>query len=199
MARVGVQLPGEDELPGSPERDLVVALHGLYSGAGRPGLREIAKAVIDGDFRDTVSHEAVSDMLKGKSLPRWSKLECVVRQLADWNAPRLDPEVTAARFLQLWQAASGATSAKTLETTRARVTAEHAGPATPGHRNQVPAARPPATTLARLPARDSTARGRHGLRDHARHIRHEASFPFPSAHFFSRKMSGKGGPRAGRS
>ena len=44
-----------------------------------------------------------------------------------------------------------------METTRARITAEHPGPATPGHRDQVPAARPLAATLARLPAQGRAA------------------------------------------
>lgn len=107
---VGIELPGEDRLPIGPVRNLVEALHGVYRGAGRPGLRRIAKAITEGDFRDTVSHEAVSDMLNGKSVPRWSKLECVVRQLAVWNSPRLDPDSTAARFLRLWEAATGTTA-----------------------------------------------------------------------------------------
>jgi hypothetical protein len=86
---------------------LVVALHELYREAGQPGLRSIAKAIMAGDFRDTVSHEAVSGMLNGRGVPRWSKLECVVRQLAAWNAPPRDPDEAAARFLPLWQAATG--------------------------------------------------------------------------------------------
>jgi len=46
-----------------------------------------------------------------------------------------------------------------METTRARITAEHPDPATPGHRNQVPAARPLAATLARLPAQHRAPEG----------------------------------------
>lgn len=104
---VGIELPAEDQLPAGPSRDLVVALHELYSGAGRPGLRSIATAIRRGDFRDTVSHEAISDMLKGKGVPRFSKLECVVLQLAAWNTARPDPGETATRFLHLWRAATG--------------------------------------------------------------------------------------------
>jgi hypothetical protein len=103
----GIELPGENRLPPGPARDLVVGLHELYRGAGLPGLRRIAKAIADGDFSDVVSHETVSDMLNGKSVPRWSKLDAVVRQLAMWNIPRLDPESTAVRFLSLWKAAAG--------------------------------------------------------------------------------------------
>jgi hypothetical protein len=113
---VGIELPGEDRLPAGPARDLVVALHELYRGAGRPGLRKIAQAVVHGhNFMDTVSHETVSDMLSGKSIPRWSKLDCVVRQLAEWNTPRLGPSETAERFLILWDAAVGGSLGLALE------------------------------------------------------------------------------------
>ena len=47
---VGIELPDEGRLPAGPARDLVVALHELYRGAGRPGLRRIARAIVDGDF-----------------------------------------------------------------------------------------------------------------------------------------------------
>jgi hypothetical protein len=105
---VGIELPGEDRLPRGQARDLVVALHGLYRGAGRPGLRRIAEAVRSrDDLRDSVSHETISDMLNGKGIPRWSKLDCVVRQLAEWNTPMLDPLRTAKCFQRLWGAAVG--------------------------------------------------------------------------------------------
>ena len=51
---VGIELPGEEPVTVGPTRDLVAALHELYRGAGRPGLRKIAGAIADGDFRDTV-------------------------------------------------------------------------------------------------------------------------------------------------
>ncbi len=101
----GVELPGLDRLPSGPRRELTEALHELYEAAGRPGLRKIADAVREGEYRDTVSHEKVSAMLKGKDSPRWSKWECVVRQLAVWTSPRRDPEVEASLFLKLWQSA----------------------------------------------------------------------------------------------
>jgi hypothetical protein len=108
---VGISLPDEDRLPTGPARDLVIALHELYRGAGRPGLRRIANAVRSGDFTDVVSHEAISDMLNGESVPRWSKLDCVVRQLAAWNVPPHDPSATAVRFLPLWEVATGGITA----------------------------------------------------------------------------------------
>jgi hypothetical protein len=61
---------------------------------------------MDGDFRDTVSHEKVSAMLRGSSLARWSKIEPVVWVLAAWNSPPLDGSEQAARVQQLWHAAA---------------------------------------------------------------------------------------------
>jgi len=44
-------------------------------------------------------------MLNGEGMPRWSKLEAVVRQLAAWHVPGRDPDSEAARFLAMWEAA----------------------------------------------------------------------------------------------
>jgi hypothetical protein len=107
---MAVSLPGPDALPPGPHRDLVEALHTLYQGAGTPGLRPIAKAVMEGDFRDTVSHEKVAAMLRGNGLPRWSKLEPVVRILATWHAPRLDADKQVVVFQRLWHAAQNDTA-----------------------------------------------------------------------------------------
>jgi glucokinase len=113
----GIQLPDENKLPPGCLRDLVTALHALYRGAGRPGLRKISAAIAEGDYRDTVSHEKVSAMLNGKGLPRWSKLEPVVRQLAVWHVPSRNPDSEAARFLAMWEAAypAGALMSDTTE------------------------------------------------------------------------------------
>ncbi|MFD1538760.1 TetR/AcrR family transcriptional regulator [Nonomuraea guangzhouensis] len=71
-----------------------------------PGVRRIAGAVMDGDFLDTISHEKVAAMLRGNGLSRWSKLEPVVRVLAAWNNPPLDPDRQTAVFQALWRAAA---------------------------------------------------------------------------------------------
>jgi hypothetical protein len=108
----GVSLPGKDRVPPGAHRDLLKALHGLYQGAGRPSLRRIAIAVTaDEQLPDTISHEKVSALLHGAGLPRWSKVEGVVRQLAAWHSPRRDPDAEAARFLKLWLAADEAREA----------------------------------------------------------------------------------------
>jgi hypothetical protein len=93
-------------VPPGPRRMLVEALHALYRGAGKPSMRRIAKAATDGPFRDTVSHETVSAVLNGKGgLPRWEKVDAVVRVLAGWNVPPADPDDEARRIQQLWHAA----------------------------------------------------------------------------------------------
>ncbi len=107
----GIALPEEDRLPPGPHRALVETLHELYQGAGLPGLRRIAAGINNGDYRDTISHEKVGALLRGTGLPTWLKVECVVRQLAAWHNPRLDPGEQAARFLPLWLAADRARSA----------------------------------------------------------------------------------------
>ncbi len=99
----GIEIPGEDRLPSGPVRDLTVALHELYTGAGRPGLRRITEAIMRGDFDDTISHQTVSDLLNGKNIPGWAKINCLVRYLADKNSPRQDPEKISEKFLQLWK------------------------------------------------------------------------------------------------
>jgi Tetratricopeptide repeat len=101
----GIALPDEDRLPPGPHRDLLEALHSLYEGAGKPGLRRIAAGITDADYRDTVSHEKIGALLRGAGLPGCLKVECVVRQLAAWHNPRLNPDEEAARFTALWLAA----------------------------------------------------------------------------------------------
>ena len=77
-------------------------------GLGKPSLRRIATGVRDGNYPDTISHEKVNALLRGEGLPRWSKVECVVRWLAAWHNPRLSPDEVAARFNRLWLAADDA-------------------------------------------------------------------------------------------
>ncbi len=105
---VGIEPPGVDRLPEGPGRDLVLALHALYRGSGKPSTRRIAEDVQNGDYRDTVSHETVAAMLRGdRGLPRWEKLEAVVSVLALRHTPPLDPVAEATRIQELWHAAQG--------------------------------------------------------------------------------------------
>jgi tetratricopeptide (TPR) repeat protein len=100
---VPVHIPGPDRLPAGPLRDLVEALHELYRDAGMPGVRVISNDIKDRqDLRDTVSYQAFSDMLHGTGLPRWDKVEAVVRVLAARSVSRRDPDAEVRRFHTLW-------------------------------------------------------------------------------------------------
>lgn len=70
-------------------------------------MRRISAAIRDrDDLRDTVSHETVGAMLRGSGLPKWVKVECVVRQLAEWAVTGLNADDEVRRFHKLWLAAS---------------------------------------------------------------------------------------------
>lgn len=103
--RAGIDPPGEDRALPGPSRELVLALHELYRGAGKPSSREIALDVEKGHYRDTVSHDTIAKMLGGHSFPRWDKWDAVVRALAVRNAERCDPDAEARRVQELWLAA----------------------------------------------------------------------------------------------
>jgi tetratricopeptide (TPR) repeat protein len=93
--------------------DLVAALQELHRAAGRPSYRRISTEIRrQNHMPDTVSHETVSAILRGDGLPRWSKVECVVRYLAVLavHHPDLDEEVR--RFHALWLAASDQASTR---------------------------------------------------------------------------------------
>jgi hypothetical protein len=106
---VAVAMPSPEDLPEGPLRRLVQAIHEIYAAAGRPGVRQISNAVkARDDLRDTVSHETVSAMLRGEGLPRWVKLESVVRQLASWAVTRPDADESVRRFHRLWLEAADA-------------------------------------------------------------------------------------------
>jgi hypothetical protein len=80
-------------------------------------------------------------MLRGDGVPRWSKLEPVVRVLASWNNPRVDVDAQAARFLQLWSAVqTGVASVLIDESSGPQQSGIDAGPESSAgaacHRNQ---------------------------------------------------------------
>jgi ribosomal protein S13 len=102
----GIALPGMDKLPPGRQRDLVEALHELYRQAGIPGTRTISKESRDrDDLPDTISHEGVSGILRGEGLPRWSKIECLVRILVDHAVGHPDVEASVRRIQELWLSA----------------------------------------------------------------------------------------------
>jgi tetratricopeptide (TPR) repeat protein len=90
-----------------PQGELLAELDRLYTDAGRPSLRRISQEIRrQNDMPDTVSHETVGAILRGDALVRWSKVECVVRQLAAMSVHRPDPDEEVRRVHGLWTAAS---------------------------------------------------------------------------------------------
>jgi hypothetical protein len=139
-------MPSTTDLPPGPHRQLVLAVHQLYRDAGRPGIHRTSNAIrTRNDLRDTISHEAISKILRGKVTPRqWQKLEALVRQYLDWSVDQPSPEArtTTVREIQtLWHQALEADKGDTT-TPRTRVligplgTPEDAGVITPRLRNQ---------------------------------------------------------------
>ncbi|MCO8269013.1 FxSxx-COOH system tetratricopeptide repeat protein [Actinoplanes sp. TRM 88003] len=53
---------------------------------------------------EKVSHETVNALLNNAVIPKWSKVEPVVRVLAETAAHRPDPQAEVQRFLALWNA-----------------------------------------------------------------------------------------------
>lgn len=141
---MAIVMPGEDELPAGPRRDLVATIHTLYSDAGRPGTRTMAKAIAkDNTLPATVSHETLAGLLPGRTVPEWPRLHAAVQHLAGASfRPTADPGETVARFHALWLA-------------------ERDSPRPKGPLPDATAA-PPVVELppsARLPAGDSAAPG----------------------------------------
>src|SRR5688500_5623191 len=102
----GIALPGMHTLPPGRQRDLVGALHERYRLAGLPGTRSSRKERrYQEDLADTLSHEGVSGILRGEGLPRWSKIECLVRILVDHAVGHPDVEASVRRIHGLWLSA----------------------------------------------------------------------------------------------
>ncbi|MFC7261489.1 hypothetical protein ACFQX5_20635 [Streptomyces lutosisoli] len=99
-------MPDETLIPNGPYRRLLAALHQLHEAAGWPGLQRTSKAIrARHDLPDTISHEAISKILRGKVLPQqWHKLESLIRQYLTWSVhKREDLETEVLRIHQLWQ------------------------------------------------------------------------------------------------
>jgi tetratricopeptide (TPR) repeat protein len=85
--------------------DLVEALRLLYRAAGQPSFRKISSEIRERtDMPDSVSHETVSGLLSGATIPKWTKVESVVRQLVDMDPHHPDADIVVQRFLGLWTA-----------------------------------------------------------------------------------------------
>ncbi|MFI8085855.1 hypothetical protein ACIF6L_34330 [Kitasatospora sp. NPDC086009] len=139
----GIECPTEEQLPPGPGRDLTVALHELYAGAGRPSLRDISAAISeDDDLPATLTHEAIRKILHGDvASARWKTMESLVRALAAASHDHHDVEAEVQRFLRLWQIM--------FDPQNAELTLEHSG-----EMSSIPIGRQP---LRRAVALGSTA------------------------------------------
>ncbi len=110
---MAIALPGPERLPPGSHREFVQALHQLYDTAGQPGARVISVGIRrDLDLPETVSHETVTSLLSGKSVPAWAKVKSVIVALSRESVREYDQAALLERFQVLWLAArtSGAAS-----------------------------------------------------------------------------------------
>ncbi|WP_406294372.1 hypothetical protein OG948_05905 [Embleya sp. NBC_00888] len=93
-----IQMPSTSDVPDGPHRRLLLAVHQLYMDAGSPGIHRTSRSIrARDDLHDTISHEAISKILRGKVIPqRWHKLEALLRQYLDESVDRPGPEDIAA-------------------------------------------------------------------------------------------------------
>jgi tetratricopeptide (TPR) repeat protein len=101
---VPIALPGPDAVPAGPHRDLVVKLHELYGQAGKPATRIISKRINEdrSGQLETVSHETVNSVLRGKSVPSWAKLRSVLMVLGRMSEQPVDEQLQLVEFNTLW-------------------------------------------------------------------------------------------------
>ncbi|GIM96172.1 toll/interleukin-1 receptor domain-containing protein [Paractinoplanes toevensis] len=92
-----IALPGPDKVPDGPHRELLVRLHDLYRVAGMPATRIISRQA------GSVSHETVSAVLHGRTLPAWAKLEAIVTVLCRMSAAPRDADSELAAFRELYR------------------------------------------------------------------------------------------------
>lgn len=101
---MAIGMPTATELPKGARRALVKALHELYTGAGCPSTRDLEKAIDRADLPATVGRETLGQLLSGRAVPDWLRLETVVRHLAAVSLHRPDVETELFRFHALWRA-----------------------------------------------------------------------------------------------
>ncbi|GDY60552.1 hypothetical protein SVIO_111750 [Streptomyces violaceusniger] len=95
-----IVLPNTDQIPDGPHRRLLLAVHQLYRDAGKPGIHHTSRTIRSrNDLRDTISHEAISRILRGEVMPRrWQKLEALIQQYLDWSVDRPSPRKAPWRY-----------------------------------------------------------------------------------------------------
>ncbi|CAM5525693.1 hypothetical protein [Streptomyces chartreusis] len=109
MPRRTVVLPGEDELPAGPLRELTVGIYELYVAAGCPSLRGISTTITASvDAPTTVSHERIRQVLTGKGeSASCSVIVAIVLALSGMARPARDADAEAERFSRLWRVVAG--------------------------------------------------------------------------------------------
>jgi hypothetical protein len=95
--RVPIPLPDRERLPPGPIRDVVQELHHLYDRAGQPPGRKISRAIYRTRGLESVSHETVSAVLRGDTIPAWEKVRSIVTVLAQLSVQ----PVSAGQLAQL--------------------------------------------------------------------------------------------------
>ncbi len=101
---MAIALPGLDRLHPGPVRDLVEALHELYDLAGQPAARVISRRVFRDRELESVSHETISAVLRGTTVPAWTKVRSIVIELDRMAVQKHDQEELVGRFNRLWLA-----------------------------------------------------------------------------------------------
>lgn len=98
-----IPMPSTSDVPDGPHRRLLLAVHQLYMDAGSPGIHHTSRSIrARNDLHDTISHEAISKILRGAVKPRrWQKLEALLRQYLDWSVHRPSPEDIAAAVREI--------------------------------------------------------------------------------------------------
>ena len=99
-----IALPGPAEVPAGPRRELVMALYVLYGHAGKPATRIISKHITDEESweLETVSHETINSVLRGKSVPSWAKLRSIITVLCLMSDQEVDIRERLVEFNTLW-------------------------------------------------------------------------------------------------
>ncbi|MEU1720325.1 hypothetical protein [Nonomuraea sp. NPDC005692] len=99
-----LQMPGYEELPPGPHRDLVMALQEVrhsVQGYSYQRLSDIMKE--SEDIPDAVSHERIRQILLGRrGFPRWLTVEALVRTMSRLAQPPRDPDAETLRIRSIW-------------------------------------------------------------------------------------------------
>lgn len=99
---MAIALPGRDRLSPGSNRDFVEAMHHLYDLAGRPAARTISRAIFRRSELESVSHETVSAVLRGDSIPTWGKVQSIVTVLATMSIAEQNLDELLRGIHRLW-------------------------------------------------------------------------------------------------